>query len=168
MRKFIPTDLIEVINNSSGSVSLASDKLSIVWAYPDTVKKIEFGKLEDALNSRGVPILFESGALFIADNEAREALGLDPKTEQELTTKEIENVLRNGSLEDLEDILQLAPEEVFQKIVSISIAMPLNDLAKGTLIKQYTGVDVVELSRDEVIEANSKKAAQNTRQKLSK
>lgn len=162
--------MIEVFNNQqSGSIGYTVDKVSRVWQFPGSMKKIRMEELYDAWNLRGGRILFTSGALLIKDSEAREALGLEPLDKYVLTNEETIELLKNKESSELEDVLQYCSNFVLEKIVEAAVTIPISDMGKANLIKKYSGIDIIKLIQeaeiDKIVETEVKIESTSTRQR---
>ena len=80
--------------------------------------------------------------LVIEDQAALSYLNLHTEPEYFYTEKEIKELLLQGSLEQLEDCLNFAPEGVLDLIQSIAIDIKLPDVRKRDLIFKKTGFNI--------------------------
>lgn len=80
--------------------------------------------------------------LIINDQAALDYLDIPTEPEYFYTEKEIKTLLENGSLDQLEDCLNFAPQGVIDLIKSISIQIELPDTRKRKMILEKTGFSV--------------------------
>ena len=62
--------------------------------------------------------------------------------EYDYTPTDIKNLLLNGSLDELLDCLDFAPEGVIEIVKDLAVELPLNDVAKREAILNKTGFNV--------------------------
>ena len=68
------------------------------------------------------------------------------------TAADVKELLVSGTLDQLEDCLNFAPEGVIDLVKDISVQLPLNDVAKRDMIFKKTGFNVAQaivISQDE-------------------
>jgi hypothetical protein len=80
--------------------------------------------------------------LVIENIEARTEILGDVEIEYDFTRRDVENLLRNGSLDALLDCLDFAPEGVIDLVKEIAVATKLNDINKRQAILEKTGFNV--------------------------
>jgi hypothetical protein len=110
-------------------------------------------------------------ARFVKDvnsyEEAVREILTDVEPEYFYTETEIKQLLQHGSLDQLLDCLDYAPEGVISLVKNMAVDMKLNDISKRDAIKDKTGFDVskaIEIKiesekTDEVVETSSRRAA---------
>jgi DNA-binding transcriptional ArsR family regulator len=99
--------------------------------------------------------------------EAVKEILTDVEPEYFYTEAEIKQLLQHGSLDQLLDCLDYAPEGVISLVKNMAVDMKLNDVSKRDAIKDKTGFDVskaIEIKiesekTDEVVETSSRRAA---------
>jgi hypothetical protein len=135
--------VVEVFNNSTGSVSYYSElaRTTRKWDKPDTKKKIALEELRELVSTSGGYELLEN-FLLIKDMDVREDLGLPIEKEFMLDDKDIKALLKKP-LTAIEDTLENTSDSIKDKIAQIAIETKLNDLEKLDVIKEYTGVNVL-------------------------
>lgn len=146
VKKFTNDMMIEVINTSSGSVGYIPDMSTVSrkWERQGTVKKVKLGELRDVIGTVGGYVLFSENLLLIRDEEVREELGLPELDEYTFTEKEIKDLLKNKSIDELEEVVQNCTDDMLDTITSTAIQEEVSDLNKLRIIEDYTGVNVVE------------------------
>lgn len=140
--------LIEVYNNSTGSVSFYSNiaRIKRSWDKPDIVKKIAFEELRELVGEAGgYDLLVE--VLLIKDNSARLELGLPMNPEYLMGDKEVAEAL-DKPLNEFKNIVEIAPKPVVEKMAMKAIETELSDINKMDAIKEKTGIDVLSAIRE--------------------
>ena len=80
--------------------------------------------------------------LVIEDKEVLEELNMAPEQEYFYTKEDIEQLMKEGSLEEFLDCLDFAPEGVLEAIKTLSVELPLNDVAKRKAILEKLNFNV--------------------------
>ena len=80
--------------------------------------------------------------LVIEDKEVLEELNMTPEQEYFYTKEDIEQLMKEGSLEEFLDCLDFAPEGVLEAIKTLSVELPLNDVAKRKAILEKLNFNV--------------------------
>ena len=80
--------------------------------------------------------------LIVNDKTALDFLNIDPEPEYYYTEKEIKFLLEEGTLDQLEDALNFAPQGVVDLIKDISIKIELPDTRKRKMILDKTGFSI--------------------------
>jgi len=104
-------------------------------------KKIDIEELKALSQVEGGEYLLRN-YLMIEDVAALDFLNINPEPEYFYTEKEITELLENGSLDQLEDCLNFAPQGVIDLVKSIAIKIELPDMRKRKLIFEKTGFSV--------------------------
>lgn len=135
--------MVEVTNNSTGSVSYYSEFSRTLrkWDKPNSTKKISLEELRELVGSSGGYELLEN-FLLIKNMDVREDLGLPVNKEYMLDEKEIKAVLKK-SVDVLENTLENTSVSIKDKIAQTAIDTKLGDLDKLEVIKEHSGVDVL-------------------------
>jgi hypothetical protein len=135
--------VVEVINNSTGSVSYYSElsRIHRKWDKPESKKKISLEELRELVSASGGYELLEN-FLLIKDMDVREELGLPVNKEYMLDDKEIKALLKK-SVDTIETTLENTSESIKEKIAQAAIDTKLSDLDKLEVIKEHSGVDVL-------------------------
>lgn len=79
---------------------------------------------------------------IINDKDALSALQIETEPEYFYTEAEVKKLLTEGSLDQLEDCLNFAPEGVIELIKKISVEMELPDMRKRKLITSKIGFNI--------------------------
>ena len=80
--------------------------------------------------------------LVIEDKEVLEELNMTPEQEYFYTKEDIEQLMKEGSLEEFLDCLDFAPEGILEAIKTLSVELPLNDVAKRKAILEKLNFNV--------------------------
>ena len=80
--------------------------------------------------------------LLVKDEEILDNLNIDREPEYYMNANDVLNLLKTGSLDELLDALDFAPEGVITLIKDLSVELTLNDFAKRQAIMEKTGFDV--------------------------
>lgn len=126
---------------------------------PNEVKEVTLGEL--------IKLSYEPGGMdllrnnFILNN--KEAINMilgEVEPEYNYTPVDIKNLLLNGSLDELLDCLDFAPEGVIEIVKNLAVELPLNDVAKREAILNKTGFNVtnaIEIKKE--VQADIEKPA---------
>lgn len=104
-------------------------------------KDVDIAELKELIGIPGGEYILQN-YLVIEDQAALSYLNLHTEPEYFYTEKEIKELLLQGSLEQLEDCLNFAPEGVLDLIQSIAIDIKLPDVRKRDLIFKKTGFNI--------------------------
>jgi hypothetical protein len=150
--------MVEVINNSTGSVSYYSEltRMHRKWDKPDSKKKVSLEELRELVSASGGYELLEN-FLLIKDMDVREELGLPVNKEYMLDEKEIKALLKK-SVDTIETTLENTSESIKEKIAQAAIDTKLSDLDKLEVIKEHSGVDVLFAIQEKKEEEKQEKA----------
>lgn len=136
--------LIKVLNRDNGAVVYAIPEmngLKRVYQAGET-KEITFEEIEKLSYIPGGMELLEDSLVILNNNEAiKEILGhVEP--EYSYSKDDVINLMKNGSLDEFLDCLDFAPEGVKDLIKTLSVELPLNDVAKREAILNKLGFNV--------------------------
>lgn len=137
-------EMISVINRNSGYAGYpVPDSNNGLWRKfaPGETKKIEAEELRKLMFIPGGDVMLKDYLVILNQELVEELLG-DVEPEYFYTSKEIEALLKNGSLDQLDDCLTFAPEGVIEMVKVIAVSMKLNDMDKRELIYKKTGYNV--------------------------
>lgn len=117
---------------------------------PNEIKEVTLEEL--------IKLSYEPGGMnllrnnFILDNkEAIDMILGHVEPEYTYTPADVKNLLLNGSLDELLDCLDFAPEGVIELIKTFAVELPLNDVAKREAILEKTGFNVtnaIQIKKD--------------------
>lgn len=118
-------------------------------------KDVDIAELKELIGIPGGEYILQN-YLVIEDQAALSYLNLHTEPEYFYTEKEIKELLLQGSLEQLEDCLNFAPEGVLDLIQSIAIDIKLPDVRKRDLIFKKTGFNISNaLTVNQVLEGDN-------------
>ena len=122
------------------------------FSRENEVKYIDFDILLEGLNLLGVKTLFDEGILFVVEEQDRIDLGLQEAPGEEkfqvLNRGQILKLLKLDTLEKFEDTLKKLPKEQIFRVADIAIEEKFTDYEKCKLLKQYCGIDVIEIVKN--------------------
>lgn len=104
-------------------------------------RKIDINELKELRDCEGGEYLLKN-YLIINDQSALDFLDLNPEPEYFYTEAEIKELLTTGSLDQLEDALNFAPQGVIDIIKDMGIKMELPDTRKRKMIYEKTGFNI--------------------------
>lgn len=117
---------------------------------PNEIKEVTLEEL--------IKLSYEPGGMnllrnnFILDNkEAIDMILGHVEPEYTYTSADVKNLLLNGSLDELLDCLDFAPEGVIELVKTLSVELPLNDVAKREAILEKTNFNVtnaIQIKKD--------------------
>lgn len=161
------TDLIEVINRSSGGVGYEiPDSNGLIRTFQKREKKkIPFEEIRKLLYQVGGEYIF-TNLLVIKNEEAvKELFSTRPEPEYYYTEVEVKTLLETGTLDQLLDCLDFAPEGVIDIVKDVAVKIKLNDVSKRDAILAKTGFNVskaIEINEETDVEEVSEKINRRT------
>lgn len=155
------TDKVRVENRSSAIVGYKIPELHIKRRFVENeVKEIPMGELRMAIQVPGIYRTILNN-LIIHDKSAAEELLPDVEPEYFYTAKDVEFLLTRGTLDQLKDALDFAPEGVVTLIKEQAVKIEVNDVRKRDVIREWTNFDVnkaIDIKRQsEVVEEKETK-----------
>lgn len=159
--------LIEVQNLTSSVVSYMVPETNHVRHFEgqQTRRDITAGELRKIYATKGGRALIndylavKNKALSEEFNIATDAF----EHEYSWTQKEVDTVLRSGSLEALQDALEFGPQGIKELIVDRALELKIPDNNKLAAIKEFTGRDVANMIKLDT-ELNDSKSKEDTSQ----
>ena len=160
--------LIEVRNRDAGSVGYTIPDTG-TWRNfaPGETKKIPLSELQALQYVPGGEFTLRE-LLMVKDSDALSALNITTEPEYFYTESEIKELLTKGTLDQLKDCLDFAPEGVIELIKKIAVETELPDTLKRAAITKKTGFNidnaimvnkVMEIPTEEVVEEKVRRAA---------
>lgn len=127
--------MIKVRNRDNGTVLYKIPELNGLRRVfqPKEVKEVSFNELKKLSYLPGGMALLKD-SLVIQDDEAVAALLGEVEPEYNYTPEDIKKLLQEGTLDELLDCLDFAPEGVTDLVKVIAVELPLNDVAKRDAI----------------------------------
>ena len=136
------TDKIWVENRSDAIVCYRIPETNYIRRFVAKEKKeIPMSELRAAVQIPGTRTLIKDDLIIHSAEAVKELL---PEVEPEYfyTEKDVLFLLENGSLDQLRDALDFAPEGVILMIKDLAVKTKLNDMSKREVILQHTGFNV--------------------------
>lgn len=134
--------LIKVTNRDNGYVGYGIPDTGVRRKFaPGESKEIPLSELKALQYVPGGDNILKD-LLVINDQSALAALNMDVEPEYFYTTEDVEKLLFEGSLEQLEDALNFAPEGVINLIKDIAVKKEIPDTRKRDLITKKTGFNI--------------------------
>lgn len=138
------TDKIIVENRSNAICGYRVPETNIVRRFvANERKEIPMSELRAAIQIPGTRALIKDN-LIIHSKEAVEELIPEAEPEYFYNAKDVEFLLVTGSLDQLKDALDFAPEGVITLIKEQAVKTELNDMSKREAILKQTGFDVTK------------------------
>ena len=136
-------NIVSVTNRNNGFTGYTIPDLNITRTFNiGQIKQVTLDELKQLQFVEGGDYLLKH-CLIINDKNALEVLNMsDVEPEYFYTEAEIKELLTNGSLDQLEDALNFAPEGVIEIIKSMAIKMELPDTRKRKIISDKTGLNI--------------------------
>lgn len=135
-------DKVRVENRANATVAYRVPESKIVRRFvPGEVKEIEMGELRQVIQIPGIYRLIESN-LIIHNKEAVEELLPHAEPEYFYDKKDVDFLLERGTLDQLKDALDFAPEGVIELIKERAVTTELNDMRKREAILEATNFNV--------------------------
>lgn len=136
------TDKIRVENRDNTLVGYIVPETNIIRRFNAyETKELSMGELRQMIQVKGHRNLIKNH-LIIHNKEAVDELMPNAEPEYFYNAKDVDFLLERGSLDQLYDALDFAPEGVIQLIKDEAVRTNLNDLQKRQAILEKTGFDV--------------------------
>ena len=135
--------MVKVTNRSRGTVGYTipdMGNLQRFFAHGET-KVVPMEEIRKLDWTPGGAVLLRD-YLKIEDAEAVEEILHDVEPEYNYTEKEIKEILLNGSMDQLMDTLDFAPEGVIDLIKDLAIKLEIRDVRKRNAISERTKCDI--------------------------
>ena len=142
---------VEVVSKVGGTVILSVPDLHFRREFRRKGAKVLVDKdiLEEAIFNPGIEALFQSGALYIEDLAVKKELGLEPEDAKEpeniivLNDAQIKRYLTVAPTHELKEIVEKLTPESKNELVEYAIANNISDYNKVKILKEATGIDVL-------------------------
>lgn len=111
---------------------------------PDEIKTIAYSELQKLHYQAGGAVLLQD-FLSIKDKEVAEEFGVSADLfdhEYSWTQEDVDRVLTKGTLDELHDALDFAPEGIIDLIIKRAIELRIPDINKRELIQKCTGHNI--------------------------
>ena len=135
---------IKVLNRDNGAVVYSIPEMNGLRRtfQAGETKNVTFEELEKLSYIPGGKELLQDCLVILDNKEAISELLGNVEPEYSYTKDDIIKLMKNGSLEEFLDCLDFAPEGVKDLIKTLSVEMPLNDVAKREAILEKLGFSV--------------------------
>ena len=157
--------LVKITNRQNGYVGYKIPEMNGLRRRfsPGETKEVTMDELTKLSYLTGGMVLLKE--CFILDNpEAVSQLIGHTEPEYYYSEKDVENLLLNGSLDQLKDALDFAPEGVIELIKDKAVDLKLNDVRKRNAITEKTGFNVSNaIAFKEMAAADEEPEQQRTR-----
>jgi hypothetical protein len=155
---------VKVMNRGKATVIYKVPEMGIRRVFqPNETKEIGEKELRQlSYLPGGRNILTDS--LIIKDQDMVDEILGDVEPEYYYTTKELKELLLEGTLDELLDCLDFAPKGVLDNLKDICVELQINDLSKRKAIEEGLHFNInkaIEINED--TKADEKKAAPKTR-----
>lgn len=131
--------IITVLNRNNGSTGYGIPEMNLHRKFaPGETKKISMDELRKLSYQTGGDYLLNNYLVMFNEEAVAELIG-DVEPEYYYTEEDIQNLLVNGSLDQLDDCITFAPKGVVDLVKSIAVKIKLNDMNKRELIFNKTG-----------------------------
>lgn len=167
------TILIKVLNRDNGSVVYSIPEMNglrRVFQAGET-KEITFEELEKLSYIPGGMELLEDSLVILNNAEAVRLILGNVEPEYSYSREDIIKLMKTGSLDEFLDCLDFAPEGVKDLIKTLSVELPLNDVAKREAIFNKLGFNVdnaIRIKRESSEPTEEKPVAKRRVQKTQK
>lgn len=136
------TDKVRVENRADAIVCYRVPETKIIRRFVSgEVKEIEMGELRQAIQIPGTFRLIESN-LIIHNKEAADELLPNAEPEYFYDKHDVDFLLEKGTLDQLKDALDFAPDGVIELIKERAVQIELNDVRKRDAILEATNFNV--------------------------
>ena len=144
--KTLTMKMVPVTNRDNGEVVVVLSNDKLIHFNAGETRKISLEDLAEMRSGEGNRVLLKD-YLMIKDQQALDYLEIETEPEYFYTKEEIRVLLETGTLEQLEDCLNFAPEGVLDILKDVALSIELPDTRKRKLISQKTGYDIDNIIR---------------------
>jgi hypothetical protein len=134
-------NIVSVTNRNNGRTTYILPNGTYREFNLGQTRQLDLDELKELRDCDGGEYLLKN-FLIINDKTALDYLDLHTEPEYFYTKAEIEELLANGSLDQLEDCLNFAPEGVIELVKDVAIKTELSDTRKRKLIQEKTGFSI--------------------------
>ena len=136
--------VVKVLNRDNGAVTYAIPEMNGLRRvfYAGETKEITLEELEKLSYIPGGMSLLKDSLVIVDNPKIIEHILGHVEPEYSYTKDDVINLLKNGSLDELLDCLDFAPDGVIDLIKNLAVEMPLNDVSKREAILNKTGFNV--------------------------
>lgn len=167
----LDTQKIQVANRTGGTLGYRIPEMNNLKRFflDGETKSIEMGELRKLSWTPGGKTMIEQCLLIKDKDVVNELLNGEVEPEYYLSDKEVENLLIQGSLDELKDAIDFAPEGVVSLIKKLAVDLKIKDIDKRDAIFEMTGFDVtkaIEINKmtiEEEVSAAPKRRTEETK-----
>ena len=157
---------VKVTNRDNGSVGYSVPDLGVHRTFqPKESKEISAEELRKLSYLPGGDVIIKDYLIIHNEEVLKELVGeLEP--EYYYSEDEVKTLLLSGSLEQLQDCLDFAPNGVIDLIKSLAVSLKIDNVSKRKAIQDKTGFNVtraIEINEETDEETTSKESAQGRR-----
>ena len=136
--------LIKVLNRDNGAVVYSIPEMNGLTRifHSGETKEVTFEELQKLSYIPGGMELLQDSLVILENKDAINELLGSVEPEYSYTREDIIKLMENGSLDEFLDCLDFAPEGVKDLIKTLSVELPLNDVAKREAILNKLGFNV--------------------------
>ena len=157
---------IKVTNRDNGSVGYSVPDLGVHRTFqPKESKEISAEELRKLSYLPGGDVIIKDYLIIHNEELLKELLG-EVEPEYYYSEDEVKTLLLSGSLEQLQDCLDFAPNGVIDLIKSLAVSLKIDNVSKRKAIQDKTGFNVtraIEINEETDEETTSKESAQGRR-----
>lgn len=155
-------ETVKVLNRFLGQTTYVIPELHVRRTFQrGAEQEVPFKELQYLKYQAGGEEMLRN-ILMIEDEEALEKLVGDVEPEYHYTESDVENLLLNGSLEQLEDALDFAPLGVIELIKEKAVSLKLSDINKRDAIAKKTEFNVTKAINNIELEKKAEQEEVNT------
>jgi len=134
--------IIPLLNRDTGSVGYTLEDTGTHRRFtPGETKKVTFDEIEKLSWAKGGKELLRDYLIIMDEEAAREILG-DIEPEYFYTKDTVKKLLKDGTLEQLQDTLEFAPKGVVELVKQEAVEMKLDSNVKREEIQKKTSFNV--------------------------
>ena len=144
--------LIKVTNRDNGSVGYSIPDLGNLQRRFESgeTKEVSMEELRKLSYTIGGNVILKE-YLLIHNKEAVEELLGTVEPEYYYVEEDVKNLLEKGSLDELKDCLDFAPEGTVELVKKVAVETELNDIRKRDAIQEATGFNInsaIEINKE--------------------
>ena len=157
---------VKVTNRDNGSVGYSVPDLGVHRTFqPRESKEISAEELRKLSYLPGGDVIIKEYLIIHNEELLKELLG-EVEPEYYYSEDEVKALLLSGSLEQLQDCLDFAPNGVIDLIKSLAVSLKIDNVSKRKAIQDKTGFNVtraIEINEETDEETTSKEGTQGRR-----
>ena len=157
---------VKVTNRDNGSVGYSVPDLGVHRTFqPRESKEISAEELRKLSYLPGGDVIIKEYLIIHNEELLKELLG-EVEPEYYYSEDEVKALLLSGSLEQLQDCLDFAPNGVIDLIKSLAVSLKIDNVSKRKAIQDKTGFNVtraIEINEETDEETASKESTQGRR-----